>query len=256
MSNPYLQIWGNGPRPLALLCPFLFPSALYEQLALPHLQDYTLYVPDYPGYGHAAELAGPYVIERYAEWAADLLRPYGPMPMMGYSMGGIVAQLLAAQEPGMVSRLMLACTYAHKPQTLIERGQGLAFAPLVKRLGPRGLARVMYAEIINMVRSRPKEIVRLKQLVEACRPEVIAENARSLFRVDTRPLLPQITQPTLVVAASADWVVPAYHARQLAKEIPRATLHILPDASHFAIYTHGPVFWTKLKDFLAEEERA
>lgn len=239
----YLTRIGTGPLHMVLLTPYLFPAALYESLTRPWQASHTFWVPDYPGYGLAKDVEGPYNPERYATWVAEVLTELPPMPVMGYSMGGLVAQHYAATHPQRVTRLILACTYAHKPQTLLERSQRTLFVPLVKRLGPAGLARVMYGELRHLTGTRPRGLVALKELVLQNRPDVIAENARALFQTDTRPLLPHIAHPTLVVAGEKDWIVPAHHALQLAETLPQAQLQTLPGAGHFAVFSHSGQFW-------------
>lgn len=56
---------------------------------------------------------------------------------------------------------------------------------------------------------------------------------------DVRPRLREITAPTLVVHGSEDWVVPRERARELAREIPNATLAWIDNAGHFP-YAEGP----------------
>lgn len=245
-----MRTLGTGPRPTLLLHPYLVPGRLYDQLVEPWLHSHTFYVPDYPGYGDNGQMEGPYTLQRYATWVAHQLQQLPPMPCLGYSMGGVVAQLLVAMQPESITRLVLACTFAHKPQTLTEKAQKLAFAPLVQRLGGRGLAGVMYSELRKSVSPTKFDTRQLRLLVAANRTDVITRNAEEIFGVDTRTLLPHIQQPTLVIAGAKDWVIPAHHTRQLAERIPHAQLLTIPDAAHFLPFTHREAFWPPVMDFL------
>jgi len=53
--------------------------------------------------------------------------------------------------------------------------------------------------------------------------------------MDSRPLLPAVTAPTLVMAGRHDYATPPSMARVLADGIPGAELEILPDLRHLSL---------------------
>jgi pimeloyl-ACP methyl ester carboxylesterase len=67
----------------------------------------------------------------FAEDVRDVLRTIGPAVLVGYSMGGLAAQVVAASDPDLVRALVLACSTA--PRGIV----GLS-APVVARM-PRYL---------------------------------------------------------------------------------------------------------------------
>ena len=53
-----------------------------------------------------------------------------------------------------------------------------------------------------------------------------------LHRPDSRPLLPTLTQPTLVLGGADDALTPPAVLQALAAPIPQAQWHTLPDCGH------------------------
>ena len=71
---------------------------------------YRLVAPDLPGWGQSQRLAGrDYGFSAQAEHVAAFLRALGdaPVALLGHSMGGGIAALVAARHPALVSRLAL-----------------------------------------------------------------------------------------------------------------------------------------------------
>src|SRR6185369_9778191 len=97
----------SQPAPIANGAMFDPPVALLRDR-------FRMLIPDLRGHGRSGDLAGPYDV---AALAADLdivlaEGQFDRAAVLGYSHGGAVAQELAHVKPEVVSRLILACTYA------------------------------------------------------------------------------------------------------------------------------------------------
>jgi pimeloyl-ACP methyl ester carboxylesterase len=94
---------GERPDPVAVLVHGLGESGLcFERIALhPALAPWRVIVPDLPGYGRSAWADPPLPLaslaDRLAQWLAERLA--SPVAIVGHSMGGVVAQLLAERHP-------------------------------------------------------------------------------------------------------------------------------------------------------------
>ena len=77
-------------------------------LASEPLPGCRLLVPDLPGYGRSPRRETPLDLADQAALLADWLRARetGPVVLVGHSMGGVVAQLLAEQHPALVRALV------------------------------------------------------------------------------------------------------------------------------------------------------
>jgi 3-oxoadipate enol-lactonase len=89
-------------------------GAMFDPLVELLRDRFRMLNPDLRGHGKSGDLAGPYDV---AVLAADLdivlaEARFDRSGVMGYSHGGAVAQQLAHTRPAVVSKLILACTYA------------------------------------------------------------------------------------------------------------------------------------------------
>jgi pimeloyl-ACP methyl ester carboxylesterase len=60
----------------------------------------------------------------------------------------------------------------------------------------------------------------------------IRQQTAILGRIDSRPFLPAIAAPTLVVSGEADQLLPLEHAAEMADAIPGARLAVMPGCGH------------------------
>jgi len=70
---------------------------------------FFILLPDLPGHGQSGRFhpGKKWSIPFCAAAVADLIRPYAPLNLLGYSLGGRVALALAQQEPGLLQRLII-----------------------------------------------------------------------------------------------------------------------------------------------------
>jgi pimeloyl-ACP methyl ester carboxylesterase len=170
-------------------------------------------------------VAAPYGIADMAEDAAGVLDALGieSAHVCGASMGGMVAQHLAARQPGRVKSLTLMMTTSGNralPQArwtvqraLLSRPDGSDPAAVVRHL--EGVMKLIGSPAYPPEPARLQR--RLAQSVQrAWRP---AGTARQLIAVaadgDRRALLPRIQAPTVVIHGEADPLVPVAAGREL-----------------------------------------
>ena len=122
---------GEGP-PLLLLHGFGGAAWNFTELA-PLLPGRRLLVPDLPGHGGSAPLPAA-SMSALADAVAELLP--GPLPVLGHSMGGVVALRLAERRPELVTGLVLAAPAGLSSSTRRVRGDARA-----RRVRPAGAHR-------------------------------------------------------------------------------------------------------------------
>lgn len=76
-----------------------------------------------------------------------------------------------------------------------------------------------------------------RQIVGRSTPEAAIRLYESMYDVDLRPHLAQITVPTLIIHGEEDRIVPVRVAQELAAYIPNSHLSILPGAGHVPTIT-------------------
>jgi len=208
---------------------------------------------DQPGYGLSApiepyDLAGMAgAIERLIEWTGEP----GAI-VVGHSMGGMVAQELAARSPPRVRALVLAATSAAFGPSDGEWQRGFLasrFAPLDAGVGMAGLA----AELVPTMAARGAEpacLATARDLMAGV-PEATYRSAlAALLRFDRRAALPRIAVPTLVVTGDQDRTATPEVARRMAARIPGALVEILPASGHLLMLEQPAAFDAVLLAFL------
>jgi pimeloyl-ACP methyl ester carboxylesterase len=168
--------------------------------------------------------------------AARLLRDVpGRFALAGLSMGGYVALEVLRQAPERVERLALLDTSARPdtPEARADRERMIALAEagrfdaIVSTLWPR------------LVHPRHRSDDALRTVVAAMMrdvgPEAYIRQQRAIMaRPDSRPLLPGIEIPTLVLVGEGDAITPPEIAREMAEMIEWASLMVIPEAGHLS----------------------
>ncbi|WP_097326187.1 alpha/beta fold hydrolase [Paractinoplanes atraurantiacus] len=175
---------------------------------------------DYRGTGGSRGPVADWSTALFASDAARVLAGRSSF-VYGTSMGGRVAQFLAAHHPSLVSRLVLACTSpggVHAFERSNEIRQRLATA---RRDTLRELfytpAWSGHSHLFGDPTMSPPE----------ARAHLRASN-----RHDAWDVLPRIEAPTLILHGTDDLMVPSANAPLLAGRIPDATLHLHEGGRH------------------------
>jgi 3-oxoadipate enol-lactonase len=246
---------GDGP-PVMLLHGWTASADLnwwgcYEDL---RAAGYRVLAIDHRGHGRGLRTDETFTLEACASDAAAAIEMLGcaPAAIVGYSMGGAVAQLLARNHPQAVSGMVLSGTAQHWQDPRLRRywhvmgplSLALAIAP---RLSWRwGLA---YAGI----RRSPKTAWMMAEMIRHSARD-IAEAGRELGRFDSRAWLPELTVPSAVVVTTNDDVVPPSKQRELAAAL-RATIFEAP-INHVEITARPQLYNAALLDAIAEVRAA
>ena len=233
----YYEIRGSGEP--VLLIPGLGSDVGTWTTFLPSLEGrYQAILMENRGSARSPKPPGPYSTEMMAEDAAGLLESLNVKRahVIGKSMGGMVAQLLAAKYPERIQSLVLACTLMRHDS---YGGEILSLARIVaEKAGLYETYRLSFLlsyskEYCMKNRSRLDEAQRL--LTKIGSRELLQgylEQSLACQRHDSSPVLKSVQAPCLVLAAEGDLITTADHARELADEIPGAELLILPFGKH------------------------
>jgi pimeloyl-ACP methyl ester carboxylesterase len=206
-------------------------------------RDHRLILLDYPGVG----LSGPWhgdSFDSLADATARLMRAIDVprADVLGWSMGGFVAQRLAIEHPGRVSHLILAGTNPGGRRTVLGSPQAQAIdsephpsdAQILRELYPPG-RRAEGRRFLRRLEtaSRSGEIPDDFRVPAATtRRQVAAEDPWLRSNRNYRQLA-GIAAPALAAAGSVDPVAPAVNLRRIAARVPRAALRVFPGAHAF-----------------------
>jgi pimeloyl-ACP methyl ester carboxylesterase len=214
---------------------------------------FRVIAPDLRGHGRSGKPAGPYSIALLASDVAALLDALAieSAHIAGLSLGGLVAQQLAIDDPRRVRRLTLTNTFAR-----LFSGNVVHMTRLLRR----GLISLL----LPLERSAPRVAAGLFPLphqIELRRlaAQRLADNDRQAYRAsiaairrfDSRRDLHRVTHPTLVVTGDRDNTIPCDRQRDLAQRIRHARWEVIRDSGHATPIDQPEIYNALLASFLA-----
>lgn len=240
---------GNGET-LVLVHGYLGGSSQWaaEMQALsPHLDVIAL---DLPGFGKSRHLISPDQITGYAQAVLDCLDRLGVQRfhLLGHSMGGMIVQEVVRLAPQRVNRLVL---YGTGPLGLLP-GRFETMARSRERLAQDGVDAT--ARRISATWLLHREASPMAQALGDLAAQASAQAAEAglwaMERWDGREHLSRITQPTLIVWGDQDRSYQWPQIETLWRQIPGASLAVLPHCSHALHLEYPQAFQSLLQDFL------
>lgn len=192
---------------------------------------------DLPGYGTSATVE-PYTLEQLALSCVQCMDIVGARRavVLGHSMGGMVAQTIAALAPGRADGLILYATSAAfgRPDGDWQRDfVRQRTAPLDAGCSMSELAQDLVARMVGPTASA-QAIAAAVAAMGAVPPETYRAALGALVAFDRRADLPNIAVPTLALAAENDGNAPPAVLQKMAQRIPGAEYVCLPQAGHLA----------------------
>jgi pimeloyl-ACP methyl ester carboxylesterase len=159
----------------------------------------------------------------------------GPIVVVGHSMGARAALEMVRLAPERVVRLALLDTGVH-PRREGEEANRQALVDLADREGMAALAERWLPPMVHEARAGDPALMEpLAAMVMRASPDQHRRQIRALLdRPDTRPLLPTIACPTLVMVGRQDRWSPLGQHEEIAALIPDATLVVIEDSGHMA----------------------
>jgi len=191
---------------------------------------------DMPGYGAAAPLPDhPLTFRALADAAAGWIAQLGAerAHVVGISMGGMVAQYLAAWHPKCVRSLSLLSSSPKfgMDGTTAERWRAVRLRPLDDGWEP-----VEFAERVlrNIAGPNIAEVAFESQRSAMARVTggALRRSIDCIVTHDTTALLATITAPTLVMVGALDQETPLPYSRYLVDHLPDARLAVVPGVGH------------------------
>jgi pimeloyl-ACP methyl ester carboxylesterase len=229
-SSLYWASFGHG-EPLLLLHGGAGNSDHWANQLAAFAEQFRVIVVDSRGHGRSTRDQQPL---SYALMADDVVAVMDALGLarasvVGWSDGGIIGLDLAIRYPGRVQKLVAYA--ANATLAGLQRGGGAAFDAYLVRCATD------YAALSPT----PKDFEGLMRLL---RPMWHSQPNYS----DAQ--LASIAAPTLVLAGEHDELIRQDHLRHLASVIPHATLVLVPNASHFALFQQPAAFNRAVLAFL------
>ncbi|ATE78385.1 MULTISPECIES: alpha/beta fold hydrolase [Pseudomonas] len=231
-----------------------FDPAIIDGLA----QTRRVITTDYRGIGGSGGSA-PLTVGEMADDAIQLIHALGleTVDVLGFSLGGFVAQDIALKAPNLVRRLILTGT-GPAGGSGIDKVGSVTWPLMLKGLltwrDPKFY--LFFTSTPNGRRSASLYLQRLKARKKnrdkGPTPSAFLRQLKAITAWGKQPPqdLGRLRTPTLIVNGDNDIMVPSVNSSALAKRIPNAQLVIYEDAGHGGIFQHHVDFVAKAQAFL------
>jgi pimeloyl-ACP methyl ester carboxylesterase len=201
----------------------------------------------------------PTTIEEMASDAVTFIRALGfdQIDLFGFSMGGMIAQVIAQEEPRLVRKMILAGTgpaggdgidkvtrisYLDTARGLLTRRDPKEFLFFTRTPNGRGAAKDFLARLEERTNDRDKAIS-----VGSFRAQLKAIHR---WGQQEPADLASIHQPVLVMNGESDKMVPTKNTVDLDRRLPNSQLVLYPDAGHGGVFQFHEDFVKRALEFL------
>jgi pimeloyl-ACP methyl ester carboxylesterase len=210
---------------------------------------------DLPGTGGSARPQWPMRMAQLARLVAQVLDQLGyeRVDVLGYSLGGVVAQELAHRAPDRVGRLVLCATTpglpSVPPNPLVT---ALMLTPA--RYWSRQLAELILPIIAGGRTARDKDALQAQIDERLARPPTAVGYLYQLYALSgwsSHGWIGEIRHRALVVHGDRDPVVPLANGRYLADSLPHGRLEVISGAGHLVLLDDPAAAAPAINAFLA-----
>lgn len=251
----YVETRGNGPD-LVMLHGWGLHGGIFRPVIETLSRQFRLHLVDLPGHGRSKMINGNYTLSALAAAVNDSVPANASW--LGWSLGGRVA-LQAAVDGYPIDKLILVGSnpcFVQKegwPHAMQEQ-ELLQFAEALKGDYKQTLQRFLAVQSRGSERGREELRALRGELFEHGEPalDALAGGLEILRSVDLRPLLPMVTQQTLVLHGNRDTLAPLAAAEYSAEQLPHGELNTITGAGHAPFISHPEPFITAIEAFLHE----
>jgi pimeloyl-ACP methyl ester carboxylesterase len=259
-ANLVYRIYGNRPgTPLVLLSPLGSTLDDWDPAIIDGLTRYSTVIAfDNKGVGSSSGKT-PATIAAMAHDAASFVKALGyrKVDLLGFSMGGFIAQEIIETEPQLVNKLILVGTGPQGSEGLADIGNQLSsagslspkelflagfFAPseTSRQAGERSFARIQAKkEGRDLPISKESFGAEFAAVLGWAQPDPTGfQRARS------------VTNPVLIFGGQYDFFIPVVNPVRLYQTLPNARLILLPDAGHASFFQYPELFVQEAGNFL------
>ncbi|KZE24968.1 pimeloyl-ACP methyl ester esterase BioH [Crenobacter luteus] len=249
----FIETTGRGPD-VVFLHGWGLHGGVFERQAERLADRFTVHRVDLPGHGHSPldGAAGPADV-------ADRLAGHFPLPvqLVGWSLGGLIAQHWAARHPERVKSVALVASsprfvrddgwpHAQSREAIETVGANLAGAFELT------LQRFLGLQLLGAPDARDTLKALKDTLFAHGRPVGLAAALSWLLDDDARPLARDIGCPVELFYGARDMITPLSAGRWLAEALPDATLTVFEQASHAPFLSHESDFAVALARHLEQ----
>ncbi len=176
--------------------------------------------------------------------------------VLGFSIGGMVAQEIAVQAPQMVRRLILVGTGPRGADMKASQSAAIFSASyddpeevwLKVHFGPSAQSQAAGRAFLKRKWLRRDRDVAVSAETADAQREAVGKTVAP--RDGVMDYLTSLRQPTLIVQGSNDVIIPTMNSYVMQQLMPNAQLIVYPDSSHGSFYQYPQLFVAQASQFL------
>jgi 3-oxoadipate enol-lactonase len=223
--------------------------------------NYSVIRYDHRGQGASQKANAEFGIDALVDDAASVIlrevfsKGAGPVHFVGLSMGGMVAQALAARYPYLVRSIVVANSAMIYDDT--ARALWSARVETVNRKGMEPVIEMAPARWFTSEfrATNPKEIERVIAILRANDPIAYSRTCSAISMIEFNSTNAMIRCPTLIIAGAHDDATPPVLSDAIHASIVHSKLVTL-DAAHISVAERPAEFANAVLDFLSSQNAA
>ena len=242
-------VTGGHGEPLVVIHGGANGAGAWKENLVELSKNYTIYVPDLPGFGHSQPMDGDCYIPELVEFIDDFSDKLGleSFHLMGHSLGGGVALSYVLKFPHKIKRLVLISSMC----------MGREIALWVRFLSSSVFCRSIGVAAFGILKAikwvAERLFARFEFVIPFTRASMLLGSSITTFKEQATVLanrLSEIMVPTLVIWGAKDSILPVKHAYAAAQLIPLCQIKVFEDCGHSVYRQRIPEFSQLLTDFL------
>ena len=238
------ELGKEGPA-VVLIHGWMMSSAVFDPLCDALAAHARVFAVDLRGAG-GSDRADRYELEDYAADVAAVLDRVGCATLIGHSMGGAIAQLVAASQPQRVDKLILLNPVPAGGMPLPEDAMALFHASAGDREKQGVILDLACVRLEGSAKDRLLEIASTVD-ADAIRASLLAWTSGGF-----EDRLAHIRAETHVITTSDPFLPPAFLQQSIVDHVEGASLHVLEGPGHYPMWEAAAETAELLNGLLAE----
>ena len=261
----HVDVVGQG-HPLVMIHGWGMHSGVWQPLVKRLSKKYMLYLVDLPGMGQSRSVE-PYHLYRLAEEVAEVIP--GVSDILGWSLGGLVAQSLATNQPDRVKKLVLVGStpcFVNKPAITkmpgwdagIQRDYFTDFSQSLDEDYKKTIIKFLTLQCMKAKDARDtiKQLRNSFDAKPAPTEKTLKDALHVLLEADLRAESINIRKPTLLIHGDRDTLAPVQAAHWMMQHMSKSVLRVIAGAGHAPFLSHSEQFVEALDQFLEPDPSA
>ncbi|MGQ0442242.1 MAG: pimeloyl-ACP methyl ester esterase BioH [Methylophilaceae bacterium] len=249
----HVEIVGQG-KPLVMIHGWGMHSGVWQPLVKRLSKEYMLYLVDLPGMGSSRPIE-PYHLYHLADEVAEVIP--GVSDVLGWSLGGLVAQSIAINQPDRIRRLVLVGAtpcFVNKPDwpAGVDPADFNEFAHHVNADYKKTIMQFLTLQCMKAsdARATIKQLRASFELKPTPTQTTLQRALHILLESDLRNQVNNIRRPTLLIHGDRDTLAPVQAAHWMMQQLPMGYLRVMSGAAHAPFLSHSTQFIEALHQFL------